>query len=166
LAEDLQALLSDPVEIKWPNDILVHGKKLAGILTESVCEGTDIRFVILGIGVNVNVPRDFMPESIREKATSLLQVTGEEMDRDVLAALLIQGLERCYKDLIGNGFASMAARWERYFRLKGKDVQVQMLDQMMRGTAIGIDPQGALMVRDQRGAMQRVLAGDVLPVTT
>jgi len=165
LAETLESVLSDPPEIKWPNDILVRGRKLAGILTESSCEGTRIRFVILGIGVNVNVPDDLMPVAIRETATSLYQVTGREFDRNRLAALLIQGLERCYKDLAGAGFAALTARWERYFRLKGRPIQVQMLDQITRGTALGIDADGALIIRDQEGVTQRILAGDVFPMT-
>jgi BirA family transcriptional regulator, biotin operon repressor / biotin---[acetyl-CoA-carboxylase] ligase len=165
LAETLESILAGPPEIKWPNDILVHGRKLAGILTESSCEGMRIRFVILGIGVNVNVPADLMPVAIRARATSLYQVTGRVFDRNRLAALLIQGLERCYKDLTGAGFAALAARWERYFRLKGRPIQVQMLDQVTRGTAIGIDAEGALIIRDQDGVMQRILAGDVFPLT-
>ncbi len=164
LAETLESVLPGPPEIKWPNDILVHGRKLAGILTESSCEGMRVRFVILGIGVNVNVPADLMPATIRDNATSLYQLTGQEFDRNRLAGLLIQGLERCYKDLTGDGFAAMAGRWERYFRLKGRAVQIQMLDQVTRGTAIGIDAEGALIIRDEDGVTQRILAGDVFPL--
>ena len=165
LAESLEAVLGEAPEIKWPNDILVAGKKLAGILTESVCEGTRIRFVIVGMGVNVNLPLASLPEPLRERATSLLEKTGRRWERTKLAGLLIQGLERCYKDLTEKGFREMAARWERYFRRKGRDVEVRMLNQVIRGTAMGIDAEGALIVRDQGGAIQRVLAGDVLPIT-
>ncbi|MGH7846918.1 MAG: biotin--[acetyl-CoA-carboxylase] ligase [Candidatus Binatia bacterium] len=165
LAESLEAVLGEAPEIKWPNDILVAGRKLAGILTESACEGTRIRFVIVGIGVNVNVPLASMPEPVRARATSLIEKTGRRWERARLAGLLIQGLERCYKDLTEKGFQEMATRWERYFRLKGTEVEVRMLNQVLRGTAMGIDAEGALIVRDPAGAMQRVLAGDVLPIT-
>jgi biotin-(acetyl-CoA carboxylase) ligase len=77
---------------------------------------------------------------------------------------LIQGLERCYKDLTESGFAPMAARWERYFNLRGKPVRVSMPDQMARGTAVGIDADGALIIRDLDGTAQRILSGDVSPV--
>jgi BirA family biotin operon repressor/biotin-[acetyl-CoA-carboxylase] ligase len=165
LAESLEAVLGEAPEIKWPNDILVAGKKLAGILAESTCEGRQIKFVILGIGVNVNLPLASLPEPLRARATSLFELSGREWERNKLAGLLIQGLECCYKDLTEKGFREMATRWERYFRLKGADIEVRMLNQVLRGTAMGIDAEGALIVRDPGGAMQRVVAGDVLPIT-
>jgi BirA family biotin operon repressor/biotin-[acetyl-CoA-carboxylase] ligase len=164
LAETLEAAIGTAPEIKWPNDILYAGKKLAGVLTESVCEGKSVRFVILGIGVNVNLPVASLPGALRECATSLLDMTGRQWERVKLAGLLIQGLDRCYKNLTDDGFGAMTTRWERYFGLKGRDVEVRMLNQIMRGVAMGIDGDGALMVRERNGVMQRVLAGDVVPI--
>jgi BirA family biotin operon repressor/biotin-[acetyl-CoA-carboxylase] ligase len=164
MAEALEFVLPGPPEIKWPNDILFRSKKLAGILTESSCQGPSIRFVVLGIGLNVNVPHDSLPEPLRDRATSLYELTGIEHDRAQVARLLIQALERCYKDLTEIGFAPLAARWERYFNLKGKTVQVSMQDQMARGTALGIDADGALIIRDADGTAQRIVSGDVSPV--
>lgn len=164
LAETLQSFLSFPPEIKWPNDIIVRGKKLAGILTESSCERDRMLFVILGIGVNLNFPRELMPETIRESATSIMILTGKPVDRVAFTRRLIQGLDRCYGDLEDRGFSSMARRWEGFFQLRGKRVRVEMVDQSVLGKAMGIDGDGALILEDEGGALKRVIAGDVIPL--
>ena len=164
LAETIQSFIPFPPEIKWPNDILVGGKKVAGILTESACTADRVLFVVLGIGVNVNFPREEMPESIRETATSLMTLSGAPVDRTVLALQLIRSLDRCYGDLEGLGFPPMAERWSGFFRLQGKRVKVEMMDQVVQGKAIGIDGDGALLVQDDRGMQQRIVAGDVIPL--
>ncbi|HWP59458.1 MAG TPA: biotin--[acetyl-CoA-carboxylase] ligase [Candidatus Acidoferrales bacterium] len=165
LAETLHPLLGDAPEIKWPNDIVVRGKKLAGILTESACAADRIKFAILGIGINVNLTPGALPEPLRARATSLRELSGVPWDRNKLAALLIQGLDRCYKELTQRGFGEMAARWERYFALKDRRVEVRMTDEVLRGVAAGIDADGALLVRERSGTLRRVLAGDVFPAS-
>jgi BirA family biotin operon repressor/biotin-[acetyl-CoA-carboxylase] ligase len=150
--------------IKWPNDILVEGKKLAGILTESSCNSERIEFVILGIGVNLNYPVASMPEGIRERATSIVSLTEKNVSREAFMRRLIQDLDRCYGELEEVGFDSLAARWEAFFGLRGKKVRVEMPDQNVIGTARGIDRDGALILENQRGARQRIVAGDVVPL--
>jgi len=152
------------VGIKWPNDIMVKGEKLAGILTESSCDRERILYVILGIGVNVNFPRELMPESIRGIATSLLILGGKAVDRSAFVLQLIQNLERCYGELEEGGFSFLAERWAGFFRLKGKRVRVQMLEQAILGKAMGIDIDGALILEDERGFVQRIIAGEVIPM--
>ena len=164
LAETIQSFIPLPPEIKWPNDILVGGKKVAGILTESSCAADRLFFVILGIGVNVNFPREEMPESIRDTATSLMTLSGALVDRTALALQLIQNLDRCYGDLEGHGFPAMAERWSGFFRLQGKRVKVEMMDQDVQGKAIGIDGDGALILEDETGTRRRIVAGDVIPL--
>jgi len=164
LAETIQSFIPLPPEIKWPNDILAQGKKVAGILTESSCAADRLFFVILGIGVNVNFPREEMPESIRDTATSLMTLAGAPVDRTVLALQLIHSLNRCYGDLEGHGFPAMAERWAGFFRLQGKRVQVEMMDQVVQGKAIGIDSDGALILEDDTGTRRRIVAGDVIPL--
>ncbi|MGH7830363.1 MAG: biotin--[acetyl-CoA-carboxylase] ligase [Candidatus Binatia bacterium] len=164
LAETVRAFLPFPPEIKWPNDILVGGKKLAGILTESSMEADRVRFVIVGIGVNLNFPKELMPEDIRDTATSVIILTRKAVDREEFARRLIQDLDRCYGDLEERGFASLAQRWERWFVLKGKMVRVEMMGQPIVGKAMGIDSDGALLLEDEQGASRRVIAGDVIPL--
>lgn len=164
LADTIAWFIGTPPTIKWPNDILVGGKKLAGILTESSCDSERIEFAILGIGVNLNYPVASMPEVIRERATSIVTLTQESVSREVFVRRLIQDLDRCYGELEEVGFNSLALRWEALFGLRGKKVRVEMMDHVMVGTARGIDRDGALIIEDQRGKRQRIVAGDVVPM--
>ena len=164
MAETVQSFVPFPPEIKWPNDIMAKGEKLAGILTESCCDRDRISYVILGIGVNVNFPRELMPESIRGIATSLLILGGKAVDRSVFVLQLIQNLERCYGEFEEGGFSFLAERWAGFFRLKGKRVRVQMMEQAILGKAIGIDIDGALILEDDGGVSLRIIAGEVTPM--
>jgi BirA family transcriptional regulator, biotin operon repressor / biotin---[acetyl-CoA-carboxylase] ligase len=164
LVEALAAFIPVAPAIKWPNDILAGGRKLAGILTESVCHAEGIDFVILGIGVNVNYAVESMPDAIRKRATSLISLAGESVSRECVLRRLIQDLDRCYGELEETGFQALAARWEARFELRGKKVRVEMTDRIIIGTAGGIDRDGALILEDGRGELQRVVAGDVVPV--
>lgn len=164
VAEAVESFLSSPPEIKWPNDILVEGKKLGGILTESCCDRDRVVFVILGVGVNLNFPFESMPEWIREQATSLMILSGTRVDRTAFACRLIQNLDRCYGELSDKGFAFLGRRWESYFRLKGRKVRVANPDHPVWGKAVGIDGDGALLLEDERGRLQRIVAGDVIPL--
>jgi BirA family biotin operon repressor/biotin-[acetyl-CoA-carboxylase] ligase len=151
-------------EIKWPNDVLIGGKKVAGILCESSCAAERIDFVILGIGINLNYSPELMPAAIRERATSLLAIDGKVIEREAFVRRLIQDLDRCYGELEESGFGPIALRWEGRFNLQGKKVRVEMADGQLFGTAAGIDRDGALVVVDSQGRRQRVIAGDVIPV--
>jgi len=165
LAETLQSFLPVPPSIKWPNDITVNGKKLAGILTEVNCGTESVEFVILGIGVNVNYPVDLMPEEIRQRATSVLVERQSKVSREDLLWRLIQDLDRCYGEFEVNGFAPLAPRWEAYFGWRGQRMRIELLDQVAFGIARGIDHDGALLLEDDDGRLQRVIAGDVTPVS-
>jgi BirA family biotin operon repressor/biotin-[acetyl-CoA-carboxylase] ligase len=164
LAEALAAFIPVFPAIKWPNDILAGGKKLAGVLTESACHGEQIDFVILGIGVNINYRVESMPDAIQKRATSMISFTGTNVSRESVVRRLIQDLDRCYGELEEMGFQTVAPRWEARFELRGKKVRVEMTDRIIIGTARGIDRDGALLVEDGRGEVQRVVAGDVVPV--
>jgi BirA family transcriptional regulator, biotin operon repressor / biotin---[acetyl-CoA-carboxylase] ligase len=166
LAEAISSFIPQKPTIKWPNDILVNGKKLAGILTEAVCRPERIEYAILGIGINVNYPVDVMPEELRHRATSLLELTRLHVDREIFLRRLIQDLDRCYGDLEQSGFEAIAPRWEAHFGLRGRRVRVELLDQVVVGRALGIDREGALLVEADDQTLQRVIAGDVIPLET
>jgi BirA family biotin operon repressor/biotin-[acetyl-CoA-carboxylase] ligase len=163
LAETVGSFAGLAPEIKWPNDVLVDGKKLAGILSECSVQSGRVLYAILGIGVNLNYPKAFMPEGLRNRATSLMAALDRAVDRNLFAGLLIRRLERCYLDLLTAGFGRMALRWEGFFRLNGKRVRVEMPDKTVHGIVRGIDPEGALLVEDHSGLTRRVVAGDVIP---
>lgn len=165
LADTVACFTPDSPAIKWPNDILVRGKKLAGILTESSVSAERIIYVILGIGVNINFPHALMPEGIRGRATSLMECAGQMVSREAFLRRLIQHLDRCYGILGEAGFDRIAPRWEAYFSLRGKRVRVEMGDEALVGVAKGIDNDGALIVEGESGQFHRILAGDVVPLT-
>jgi BirA family transcriptional regulator, biotin operon repressor / biotin---[acetyl-CoA-carboxylase] ligase len=164
LADAVAGFIPVAPAIKWPNDILAGGKKLAGILAESACHSDRVDFVILGVGVNINYPVDWMPDLIRQQATSVIILAGEGVSREIFVRRLIQDLDRCYGELEETGFDAIAQRWEARFGLRGKKVRVEMADRILIGTAKGIDPDGALVLEDGQGERQRVVAGDVIPV--
>jgi BirA family biotin operon repressor/biotin-[acetyl-CoA-carboxylase] ligase len=166
LAETVGSFIPQKATIKWPNDILVNGKKLAGILTEAACVPERVEYVILGIGVNVNYPIDSMPQELRQGATSLLDLTRIEVNRESFLRRLIQDLDRCYGDLEQSGFEPLAPRWEAHFGLRGQRVRVELIDQVVVGRARGIAQDGALLVQGDDGTLQKVIAGDVIPLET
>jgi BirA family biotin operon repressor/biotin-[acetyl-CoA-carboxylase] ligase len=164
VADTVAFFIKSPPVIKWPNDLLVGGRKLAGILTESSCDSQRIEFVILGIGINLNYPVELMPETIRKRATSIVSLTGAKVNREDFLRRLIHDLDRCYGEFEESGFDAIAPRWEALFGLREKRVRVEMADQVIIGTARGIDREGALILEDGKGGRLRVVAGDVIPL--
>ena len=166
LVETVGSFLSRPPAIKWPNDILFDGKKLAGILTEAACDADRVAYVILGIGLNLNYRVDTMPQELRQRATSMAELTGTNVSRESVLARLIQDMDRCYGELEVSGFEALRPRWEERFALRGRRIQVELGDQRVRGVAHGIDREGALIVEDEHGQRRSVVAGDVIPLET
>ncbi len=164
LADAVAAFVPRPPVIKWPNDILIDGQKLAGVLTESSCNSERIEFVILGIGVNVNFPRSLMVDEIRERATSLMEIGQKSVSREAFFRRLIQDLDRCYGILQESGFGAIAPRWEAYFGQRDQRVRVELEHEVLIGEAKGIDGDGALIVQSAGGVRHRIIAGDVTGV--
>ena len=166
LVETVGSFLPRPPVIKWPNDILVDGKKLAGILTEAACDTERVQYVILGIGLNVNYRAEAMPETLYRRATSMADGAGENLSRETVLVRLIHDLDRCYGELEESGFAALRPRWEVHFGLRGRRVKVELGDQTIIGRAQGIDHEGALIVETDDEQRRSIIAGDVIPLET
>jgi BirA family biotin operon repressor/biotin-[acetyl-CoA-carboxylase] ligase len=149
-----------PAALKWPNDVLVGGRKAAGILMEMEGEGAR-RFVIVGIGVNLNAGVDDFPPELREKAISLRLASGRPVDRPAFTAALLGHLETRYAQLDRDGFAPIAAAWHERADMIGRSVHVAMRGAEITGVVAGLDDDGALRLRLPSGAEQAVMAGDV-----
>lgn len=147
--------------IKWPNDVHLDGRKVAGILTELSAEPERVHFVIVGVGVNLNSQAGHFPEELRDTATSLALATGQRVHRARFAAALWGQLEGWLDRYLDEGFDAVRTRWKALSSTLGQDVLVRTDRQELRGLAEDIDPSGALLVRTEGGSLERVLAGDV-----
>jgi BirA family biotin operon repressor/biotin-[acetyl-CoA-carboxylase] ligase len=160
IAQSLEA--PDQVEIKWPNDVLLGGLKTSGILMELGAEATRVDFLVLGIGINLNVDRDSFPEEFRSRATSLAAHGGRPIDRLAFTRRLYRTLEEIFEVCSERGFEAIRPRFESRFAMRGRRVRVVELNGSERsGTALGIDADGALRIRQPDGLESRVIAGDV-----
>lgn len=149
-------------EIKWPNDILISGKKVAGLLNEMSAETDGVNFVILGIGVNLNMTAELFPADLRQPATSLLLESGVPVDRSRFSSAMLNELDRLYSDFQSNGFGPVREEWQRRCSASGKRVHVSDSGtECAEGHFIGIDSQGALLLRSDDETVHRITCGDV-----
>jgi BirA family biotin operon repressor/biotin-[acetyl-CoA-carboxylase] ligase len=147
--------LTPPVAVKWPNDVWVGSRKIAGVLVESRLRGALVGAAVIGVGLNVHT-RTF-PEELAGKCTSLGREGAQPPTLPVLLAELVANLETRYERFLADGLASFLPELEACDALRGQRVRIDELE----GTAAGIDAQGALRVLDGRGAVQTVHAGHV-----
>ncbi len=150
--------------VKWPNDVLLGGRKVAGLLNELDAETERIHYLILGIGVNLNMKADQFPADLRYPATSLAIETGRAVERLAFTRLLLGHLDRLYRVYRARGFAAVLEAWQAFFDLVGRTVEVDCQEYRIRGQVIGLDADGALLLRLANGTEQRVLSGDVRPL--
>jgi BirA family biotin operon repressor/biotin-[acetyl-CoA-carboxylase] ligase len=148
-------------EIKWPNDILIGGKKVAGILTELSAEVDRVKHIILGIGVDVNLDADELPVELRKTATSLKIESGETISRAELAVAILHNLDEDYARINTGKFNLLADEWESHCATIGKNVTVLIGDRKIRGHAESLDDDGALLLRTEHGHLERIIGGDV-----
>lgn len=149
------------IMVKWPNDLVVQGKKLGGILTELKTDLDKIHVAIIGIGLNVNMTgRDF-PEEIRPIATSMREVTGKLYSRSAVIIGILREIEYLYAKLKTDGKEAMLAEWRRVSSILGKKVNVSFGNEIISGIAEELDNDGMLILRLPSGAMKRMSAGDV-----
>ncbi len=147
--------------VKWPNDVLIGGRKACGILTEMRTRGGRVEYVIVGIGINVNVKREEFPEDLREIATSLREEAGREIDRVDLVKTLFTLLETWYDRHRRTGFAAVRERWLALSGILGKTVTVRNGGKEVEGTVFDLDSSGALLILDREGRREAVYAGDI-----
>lgn len=146
--------------IKWPNDILYDGKKIVGILTEMNAEMDAINYIVIGMGINVNITADEFPPELAEIGTSILAAKGHPVSRLHLLCRILTELEQAYQQVVREGFAPILEEWKTLSVTLGQAVNVIGPDEKYSGTAITIDEDGALLVETDMG-LRKVIAGDV-----
>jgi BirA family biotin operon repressor/biotin-[acetyl-CoA-carboxylase] ligase len=150
-------------DLKWPNDLLLNGKKIGGILTEMHAEPSMIRFVIIGCGINVN--QETFPDDLASVATSLRRETGRSHSRLELLVRLLTEFEADYNRFLREGVAPVIERFQRISPFaNGKRVRVDNGVHSYAGVTTGLSPEGLLLVKKYDGQIQAVIAGDVTEV--
>jgi BirA family transcriptional regulator, biotin operon repressor / biotin---[acetyl-CoA-carboxylase] ligase len=149
-----------PVEIKWPNDLMARGRKIAGVLTEIAAELDRVQWVVLGVGLNVNAGAEDFPPELREVATSLRLERGQPVPRAHFAAAVLASLEEWLDRHTAEGFGPVRAAWKEMSETLGREVRIRSPGHDVEGVAEDVDEIGALVVRTRAG-LERVLAGDV-----
>ncbi|GAB4487953.1 MAG: biotin--[acetyl-CoA-carboxylase] ligase [Thermodesulfovibrionales bacterium] len=160
-AETLRALCGMPVEIKWPNDLLVGEKKLGGILTEVRSDPDRILFAVVGVGINVNMRRTALPSALRKTATSVRIETGRDFPRNDLIAALALGFERWLTVISGGGRDRLLDAWKGLSSTIGRDVEIRSGNEIITGNVQDIDENGLLVLRAYNGTVRKVSVGDV-----
>jgi BirA family biotin operon repressor/biotin-[acetyl-CoA-carboxylase] ligase len=149
--------------VKWPNDILLDNAKVAGLLNEMSSETDQVHYVVLGIGVNLNMRAEQFPSDLRYPATSLAIAAGKAVSRLDFTRTLLQELDALYQTYLEQGSAPIMSSWAELCDLTGKAVQVDCHELKIEGTMIGLAEDGALLVRTTTGKIESIYAGDVKP---
>ena len=161
ICESISQVTGLQPRIKWPNDVLLEGKKVAGILVEMSAEPERVHYIILGIGINVNTPVSMFPDNLRSTATSLAEVAGHPVCRRTLVQRLLPNLESIYNEFKRVGFEDLMERWRLWDQTIHSWVEISDASGSFVGYALDIDKDGALIVKDQKDKIRRVLSGDV-----
>ena len=153
-----------PASIKWPNDVLISGRKVAGILTEMQSDQDFSRFLVVGIGINVNHSRQELVGPFRYPATSIAVETGGAVKRQKVLLGFLSRFEREYERFLEGGLTALAPEIDQYSEMMGKTIKVMCGDREIVGKAHGISPEGALLVERDDGSRESVWAGDIVHI--
>ena len=146
--------------IKWPNDIFIGERKVAGLLLELSAENAVVNHTLLGLGIDANLSIAHLPPDLRSTVTSLSTELGREVDRPALLATVLREFELRYELLEAEEYEAIAREWRSLSITLGHRVRITTLAKTFEGEAVDIDEFGALLVRKETGAMERVIAGD------
>lgn len=148
-------------KIKWPNDILIQNKKVAGILTEMQAEQDRIQYVVVGIGLNVNQDNAEIPDAIHYRATSLKMETEKEWPIIELVQKILEGLEKEYESFLKKGFRDVKSKWENYgFRI-GEMISLHSGTEKKEAVFLGIAEDGALLIESSKGEAEKIYSAEI-----
>lgn len=160
LADVLAKNISEKVTIKWPNDILIGSKKVAGILTEMQAEQDQIQYVVMGIGLNVNQSLQEMPPDIKQIATSFQIETNHLWDINVLIQDILRTFEKSYTTFMDNGFTPIKQKWESFGYQMGREIRIKTIQESYDAIFSGIDEDGALLVTHE-GKTKKLYSAEI-----
>ena len=146
--------------IKWPNDILINGKKAAAVLVEATIIGGEIAWAVMGIGCNLNAAATEFPEELQERITSVYEATGQQLARNTVYEKLLTELDTYYNALLKNGAGSLLAEWKQKTGIVGKTLSLVAGGRTVAGEVVDLTDDGLLIVRDQTGKEHPIEVGD------
>lgn len=150
-------------EIKWPNDILIHGKKVCGILTEAITSFNTIESVIIGVGIDANISIENFPEELRENITTLNDEIGEKVDENLLIKLFLEEFEKISEQFINEEYETILKEWRKNSYTIGKIVEVhEPFSKPYDGYVLGISRDGSLVVEKIDGTLEKVISGECI----
>ncbi|MFF2089982.1 biotin--[acetyl-CoA-carboxylase] ligase [Paenibacillus sp. NPDC058174] len=166
LCRSLMKLTSLPIGIKWPNDLLIDGKKISGILLESTAEDARLRYVIAGVGISVNLAASDYPEEMQDRATSLRIASGSRLSREAVIAAFMLEWEQLYTLYQEQGFAPVVTLWEALSVSLHKPARLTTPQGIIDGTPVALDESGAIAVKLEDGSFVLVFSAEMgEPVT-
>lgn len=166
LAEAVESVCGLTALLKWPNDLYLDGRKIAGILAEMSSDADGIRHVVVGVGVNVNATTDDFPPELRKKAGSLLVASSSQVSRNRLLGAFLASFEEAYRLFLFRGFAPLRAAWENRSLLTGRRIRLSVRDGVAAGVVLGLADDGALRFRrDGASADETIIGGEIVDFT-
>lgn len=161
VAKTLKKKYAVNAQIKWPNDVLISDQKVCGILAEAALREKTTNYLIVGIGINANFHGEILPKEVQANSTTLQDVLGKKVNREVLIRVLLREFEDYYVLFRARKFAELLNEWRGIAGFLGKRVKVTSFGEKLQGTAMDIDEDGALIIRLGNGESRRILSGDV-----
>ncbi|MBP2145471.1 BirA family biotin operon repressor/biotin-[acetyl-CoA-carboxylase] ligase [Methanofollis sp. W23] len=148
--------------IKWPNDVYIGDKKVAGLILELSSEGEEVHYCLLGLGIDANVDLDELSPELRRMVTSISAELGQEVDRASLLAMILREFESRYRILESGEFEPVIREWKSLSLTLDTRVSIRTMRKTFEGVAIDIDQHGALIIRRDNGRVEKVVAGDIV----
>lgn len=147
----IYSMVSPPIQIKWPNDLLINKKKVCGILTEARSSSNQLLYMVIGIGVNVNALHEDFPQELREIATSLRIESGEKISRSMLVAAILYQIELYYFEYLQRGFQSIKDDWEVHCGIMGTQISAFTAQGRVTGKVLQLSNHGELLIQTRQG---------------
>lgn len=161
VAHAINKVTSLKISLKWPNDLLLNEKKLGGILTEAKTDREKLKYLILGMGINVNIEHELFPEELKEEATSLFIETTQIVERAELLGVFIEEWQKEETRYLNKGFEAILKDWRQFASILGQKIRVETSKEVLEGIVTDISPSGGLMLKTTTEKTIEIISGDV-----
>ena len=161
VANTIRSFGVDDVEIKWPNDILINGKKVSGILTEAVARLNSINYIVIGVGIDANFDKENVSDNLKEETISLKRATGKKIDEVIIIKRFLKEFETIFKEFENEKYEDILKEWRKQSFSIGKYARItQPFSNCLEGYVVGINKEGALVLELGDGTLEKVISGE------